>query len=88
MFDMACAWRRKTLQPPHPDRVRCEAYVLLASASFTPNEIANALLQQRQQFVRGRADSTALAASLSTAAAWAVGGAAPHRSAAEFPILP
>lgn len=52
-FERACQWPRGNLASSHPDRLRCEAYVLLAQEQRDPAENADRLAQLLSQVPTG-----------------------------------
>jgi serine/threonine-protein kinase len=64
MFETACEKPRAMLKPAHPDRVRCESYLLLASPTLNAGQRQQALAQQLATLTGGRDERFALALSL------------------------
>jgi len=83
----ACQWRRASLTPQHPNRVRCEAYAILMDAQRSPTERALALQRQAHGLTEGRDDRLALATSLQFAQTWAGRHDLKAGQAQDFPLL-
>lgn len=67
LFAEACEWPRATLNMKHPNRVRCESNIVLASSELTASQQRTALTSLLRDLTQGRDDRVALAAALSAA---------------------
>ncbi len=67
LFAEACEWPRATLNMKHPNRVRCEANLVLASGELTASQQRAALTSLLRDLTQGRDDRVAVAAALSDA---------------------
>lgn len=64
LFQAACERPRAMLQANHPDRVRCESYLLLIAPPTSRADTARALKAQLTNLTQGRSERFALAISL------------------------
>ena len=87
LFEEACVSRRKFLAPRHPNRVRCESYLILGSGLLSRDQRIQALQQQLTLLTTGRDDHIPLAASLRLATSWASAADARPGQGLKFPLL-
>jgi eukaryotic-like serine/threonine-protein kinase len=87
LFGEACAWRRATLKATHPNRVRCETYIVLTSEGLSADDMKLALGRQLKLLTTGRADRIALADSIETAMLWVGNPKAFETQYRSFPLL-
>jgi len=87
LFDEACKRPRALLKAEHPDRVRCEAYGLLASDRLSTDEKKLALETRAKAFAESRDDQTPLMASMRSALNWLSRSNAVLAPSADFPFL-
>jgi serine/threonine-protein kinase len=87
LFSEACAWRRTQYAASHPERVRCEAYGILATTGTSPAEKQRLLADLASAFKADRNDRMALADGLRAAAVWLQGPTAAAPGFDKFPLL-
>jgi eukaryotic-like serine/threonine-protein kinase len=68
-LENSCRLRAKIRAPEHPQRVRCESYLLLLDDTINATQRSTALHAMEQKLVLGRSDRTPLIASLQAARA-------------------
>ena len=83
-FENGCAWRLVALRADHPNRIRCQAYVILSSPERSA-PVAKRGLDVLVQVIKGRDEKTGLLKPLE--AALASVGAIKQARFLDFPIL-
>lgn len=87
LFAQSCSGRRRLLTLSHPDRIRCESYLLMLSPETRSEDLIPEMGEKLQLLRQQQLEGSALARSLSAAMAWAHSHQPVAKHLMSFPLL-